>query len=175
MGYDVHLTKPELPGQDTPEFTEREWRAFQEKHAKIDYVYFADGRIICKSPSEAQLAELAKLAYARGWRLRGDDGEYYDDSGNVIQEQAPPPQGFFSRIKHAFAERRAERELAAEMAGVESAFKVGDRVRFIHRTGGVVIKVDKQGNSGLGEIRVRFPDGAEISGMFPDGGFEPEP
>src|SRR5688572_5281664 len=175
MGYDVRLTKPELPEQDAEQFTEREWRAFQNEHANIDYVYFADGSIICKNPSAAQLAELAKLAYAKGWRLRGDDGEYYDDSGNVIQEPAPPQQGFFSRIKHAFAERRAARELAAEMAGVEAAFRVGDRVKFLHRSGGVVIKVDKRGNSGMGEIRVRFPDGAEISGMFPDGGFDPEP
>lgn len=174
MGYDVHLMKPELPGQDAPEVTEREWRAFQDKHAGIDYVYFYGGRITCKNPSEAQLAELAKLAYVKGWRLRGDDGEYYDDSGNVIQEQAPPQPGFFSRIKSAFAERRAARELAADMAGVEAVFRVGDRVKSTHRSGGVVIRVDKQGNSGLGEIRVRFSDGAEISGMFPDGGFEPE-
>ena len=60
------------------------------------------------------------------------------------------------------------------MAGVESVFKVGDRMKFLHRTGGVVIAVNKQGSSGLGEIRVRFPDGAILSGMFPDGGFEPE-
>ena len=175
MGYDVRLTKPELPGQEPELFTEREWRAFQAKHADIDYVYFSAGHIVCKNPSEAQLAALAKLAYARGWRLRGDDGEYYDDSGNVIQEEAPAPQGFFSRVKHAFAERRAARELASEMAGVEPAFRVGDRVKFLHRSGGVVVKVNKQANSGLGEIRVRFPDGAELSGMFPDGGFEPEP
>lgn len=173
MGYDVHLVKPQIGGQDADEVSGREWRAFQKKHSGIDYVYHAEGKISCKNPSEEQLAELAKLAYANGWRLCGDDGEYYDDSGQVIAEQAAKP-GFFDRIKNVFAERRAARELAAEMAGVESVFKVGDRVKSIHRTGGIVIRVDRRGNSGLGEIRVRFPDGAEISGMFPDGGFERE-
>lgn len=47
-------------------------------------------------------------------------------------------------------------------------------MKSIHRTGGVVIKVDKAGNSGLGQIDVRFPDGVVISGIFPDGGFECE-
>ena len=147
-------------------------RCFPEGSA--DYVYYADGNITCKNPSEEQLATLAKIAYTHGWRLRGDDGECYDDNGQVIAEAAPKEDGFFGRIKNMFAERRAARQLAAEMAGVESVFTVGDRVRSIHRSGGVVIKVNKSGNAGLGEIAVRFPDGAVISGIFPDGGFEPE-
>ena len=173
MGYDVHLVKPELGGQEAEDISEREWQSFQKTHAAVDYAYHADGKITCKNPSEEQLATLAKIAFAQGWRLRGDDGEYYDDSGRVIAEVTPKP-GIFGAIKNIFAERRAARELAAEMAGVESVFKVGDRVKSIHRRGGVVIKVDKAGNSGLGQIDVRFPDGTVISGMFPDGGFERE-
>ncbi len=53
------------------------------------------------------------------------------------------------------------------MAGVECVFKVGDHVKLIHRTGGVVVKIDRAGNSGLGQIDVRFPDGAVTSGIFP--------
>jgi hypothetical protein len=174
MGYDVHLVKPEIGGQQPDEFSDREWRAFEQKHPDIDYVYYADGKITCKNPSEAQLATLAKIAFTRGWRLRGDDGEYYDDSGQVIAEVAAPQPGFFGRVRNIFAERRAARELAAEMAGVECAFRVGDHVKLIHRTGGVVVKIDKAGNSGLGQIDVRFPDGAVMSGIFPDGGFERE-
>ena len=109
-------------------------------------------QITCKNPSDEQLATLAKIAFAQGWRLRGDDGEYYDDNGRVIVE-VTPKQGIFAAIKNIFAERRAARELAAEMEGVESVFKVGDRVKSIHRSGGVVIKVDKAGNSGLGQDR----------------------
>jgi hypothetical protein len=173
MGYDVHLVKPEIGGQ-ADEFSDREWRAFQQRHPGIDYVYHADGKITCKNPSEAQLAELAKIAYTQGWRLRGDDGEYYDDSGQVIVEAAAPRPGFFGRVRNIFAERRAARELAADMASVECAFRVGDHVKLIHRTGGVVVKIDRAGNSGLGQIDVRFPDGAVVSGIFPDGGFERE-
>ena len=174
MGYDVHLVKPEIGGQQADEFSDREWRAFQQKHSSVDYVDHADGKITCKNPSEEQLATLAKIAYTQGWRLRGDDGEYYDDSGQVIVEAAAPQPGFFGRVRNIFAERRAARELAAEMAGVECVFRVGDHVKLIHRTGGVVVKIDKAGNSGLGQIDVRFPDGAVISGIFPDGGFERE-
>ena len=174
MGYDVHLMKPAIGDAEPEAISEREWHAFQHKHAELDYVYFDAGRISCKNPSEAQVAELAKLAYAKGWRLQGDDGEYYDDSGNVIPEPAAPKPGVFSRIKQVFAERRAAREMAAAMAGVECPFNVGDRVKSIFRTGGVVIKIDKQGNGGLGSILVRFPDGTVIGGIFPDGGFETE-
>ena len=173
MGYDVHLVKPEIGGRKADEVSEREWQSFRKKHAAVDYVYYSDGKISCKNPSEEQVAALAKIAYSQGWRLRGDDGEYYDDNGQVIAEEGPR-QGLFGRIKNIFAERRAARELAAEMEGVESVFKVGDRVKSIHRSGGVVINVDKAGNSGLGQIEVRFPDGAVISGIFPDGGFERE-
>lgn len=173
MGYDVHLVKPEIGGQAADEVSDREWRAFQSKHASVDYVYYVDGKITCKNPSDEQLATLAKIAFAQGWRLRGDDGEYYDDSGGVISEVTSKP-GFFGAIKNIFAERRAAREVAAGMEGVESVFKVGDRVKSIHRRGGIVIKVDKAGNSGLGQIDVRFPDGAVIGGIFPDGGFERE-
>jgi hypothetical protein len=173
MGYDIHLVKPEIDGREADEVSEREWQSFQKKHAAVDYVYYSGGKISCKNPSAEQVVALAKIAYSQGWRLRGDDGEYYDDSGQVIAEEAPR-QGLFGRIKNIFAERRAARDLAAEMESVESVFKVGDRVKSIHRSGGVVIKVDKAGNSGLGQIEVRFPDGAVISGIFPDGGFERE-
>jgi hypothetical protein len=174
MGYDVHLVKPEIGGQQGDEFSDREWRAFQQKHPGVDFVHYADRKITCKNPSEEQLATLAKIAYAQGWRLRGDDGEYYDNNGRLIAAVATPEPGFFGRVRHIFAERRAARELAAEMAKVECAFRVGDHVRLIHRTGGVVVRIDKAGNSGLGQIDVRFPDGAIMSGIFPDGGFERE-
>lgn len=174
MGYDVCLVKPERPGLGEEAITEAEWRAFQEQHAAVDYVYFSTGGITCKNPSEEQLLELAKLACERGWRLRGDDGEYYDERGQVIPEP-PRKRSVFKRIKDMFTPQYAAPDIAAYFVDVESVFKVGDRVKFLHRTGGVVIKVDKAGNSGLGEIRVKFPDGAILSGVFPDGGFEPEP
>jgi hypothetical protein len=173
MGYDVRFAKPQLPGQPEDVFDEDEWRAFQAKHPGMNHLYFDGGRIVCKNPSESQLVHLAKLAYEKGWRLRGDDGEYYDDNGQVIQEQQPS-RGWLSRVTDYFANARAARELEQEMHDVECVFKLGDRVRSTHRTGGVVTRIDKQANSGLGIIEVTFPDGAVIGGMFPDGGFEPE-
>ena len=171
MGYNVRFEKPLIAGQEADRFTPTEWQAFQSRHPQLDYTYFAGGSITCKNPSEEQLTQLAQIAHQQGWRLRGDDGEYYDECGNAITP-AVPEQGFFSKLKNAFANARAARQLEKDMRTVESAFKVGDRVKFLHRTDGVVIAINKQGNSGLGEIRVKFPDGAILSGMFPDGGFE---
>jgi hypothetical protein len=174
MGYDVHLTKPELPGADVTPITDREWQAFRARHPGVDYVYFDGAAISCKNPSEAQLVELAELAYANGWRLRGDDGEYYDDAGHVIQEAEAAPRGWMARAKDFFANARAARDLERDMRDVECIFKLGDRVKSTHRSGGVVTRIDKRANSGLGIIEVTFPDGAVIGGMFPDGGFERE-
>ena len=171
MGYNVRFEKAEIPGASQDQFNEREWQSFQAKYPTLDYAYFAGGSITCKNPSEDQLKDLARIAYRQGWRLRGDDGEYYDEHGNVIAE-TPAKQGFFSAVKSAFANARAARELERDMQGVECPFKVGDRVRNTHRRGGVVTRIDKRANSGLGIIEVTFPDGAVIGGMFPDGGFE---
>jgi hypothetical protein len=171
MGYNVRFEKPLIAGQEPDRFTPSEWQAFQSSHPHLDYAYFAGNSITCKNPSEHQLKELAKVAYQQGWRLRGDDGEYYDEDANAITPTAPQ-RGFFSMVKNAFADARAARQLEKDMRHVESSLSVGDKVKFLYRTGGVVIAVNKQGNSGLGEIRVRFPDGAILTGMFPDGGFE---
>ncbi len=58
MGYDVDLVKPAIGGKQADEFSDREWRTLQHKHPGVDYVYYADGIITCKNPSEAQLATL---------------------------------------------------------------------------------------------------------------------
>ncbi|HJU41221.1 MAG TPA: hypothetical protein VJ691_00345 [Vicinamibacterales bacterium] len=171
MGYDVQIVKPDEPFSDGERLSDDEWRGFQDEHADIDYVYFSNGRITCKNPSELQVATLAKLAFAKGWRLRGDDGEYYDEHGQAIQEPAPR-RGFFSRLKDAFTRRHSTKELNILATGVTPVFKVGDPVKFLDRRGGVVIEVDSSGFSGMGSIRARFPDGTILGGPFPDGGFE---
>ena len=171
MGYNVRFEKAAIPGTSQDQFNEREWQSFQAKYPTLDYAYFEGGSITCKNPSEDQLKDLAQIAYRHGWRLRGDDGEYYDERGNVIAA-APPKEGVFAAIRNALANARAARELQRDMQGVECPFKVGDRVKSMHRRGGMVTRIDKRGNSGLGIIEVTFPDGAVIGGMFPDGGFE---
>ena len=171
MGYDVRFEKPLIAGQQPDRFTPSEWQAFQSKHPQLGYVYFAGESITCKNPSEEQLKELAKIAYRDGWRLRGDDGEYYDEHGNAVAPKAPEP-GLFDMVKNASANARAARQIAKDKRGVECPFKLGDRVKFLDRRGGVVTRIDKRANSGLGIVQVTFPDGLVLGGMFPDGGFE---
>ena len=171
MGYNVRFEKPLIAGQEADRFTAGEWQAFQSRHPQLDSVYFAGGSITAKNPSEEQLKELAQIAYRQGWRLRGDDGEYYDENGNAIAPKAPEPS-LFGMVKTAFANARAARQIAKEMRGVECPFKLGDRVKFLDRRGGVVTRIDKRANSGLGIVEVTFPDGLVLGGMFPDGGFE---
>ena len=173
MGYNVRFEKPLIAGQEADRFTPSEWQAFQSKHPQLDYIYFAGGSITSKNPSEEQLKQLATIASQQGWRLRGDDGEYYDENAHAIVSKAPE-QSFFGMVKNAFANARAARQIAREMRDVDCPFTLGDRVKFLDRRGGVVTRIDKRANSGLGIVEVTFPDGLVMGGMFPDGGFEKE-
>ena len=84
----------------------------------------------------------------------------------------PKAQSCFGAVKNAFANAHAAPRLEKEMRDVECPFKVGDHVTSTHRRGGLVTRIDKHANAGLGVIEVTFPDGAVIGRMFPDGGFE---
>lgn len=65
---------------------------------------------------------------------------------------------------------------ARREAAPVNSFKIGDKVRFILRPEpGFVTAVDPEANHGLGSIRVRFPDGAELSFPFGSHGLEPAP
>ena len=165
MGYNVHLVKRAKGSEVDSRFSREEWDRLHASRSLPDWLYFEDGAITVKSPTREQVVELASLAHAHGWSVRGDDGETYGRDGAPIPEVSPRP-GFFDTALRPLRELLARRSIRRSMQGVVCPFQVGDPVRTTLRTGGVVIAVDAAANHGLGSIKVRFSDGTVIGGFF---------
>ncbi len=56
MGYDVHLVKPQIGGQQADEFSDREWLAFQQKHPVKPWGRWArEGiAVLCRTTKEGR-------------------------------------------------------------------------------------------------------------------------
>lgn len=176
MGYDVHLVKKGDWFDTEDKFTEEDWEVLQKEMPASDWLYFDNGSITVKSPTQEQVAELARIAKSHNWSVQGDDGERYDEGGLPIAEPPEPPArpGFIRALLNPIQEFRAKRAIQRSMKGTVCPFEVGDKVRTPFRAGGVVIEVDEKGNHGLGSIKVRFPDGTVLGGLFVNHGFEKE-
>jgi hypothetical protein len=164
LGYNIYLVRrsgPEPPDTFSPD----EWDRLRATGEVPDWVYFEDGAITVKSPTEEQVRAFARLAEANGWSVQGDDGEAYGVNGVAIPAPAEKP-GFLSAALRPLGDLLAGWKLRRSMRDVGRPFVVGDRVRTTFRTGGVVIDVDASANHGLGSIKVRFPDGAVLGGFF---------
>jgi hypothetical protein len=159
MGYDLHLLKPDGT------FTESEYEALRAADPELDALYFSDGQITLKNPSEQQVEAMVAAARGRGWAVEGDDGERYGEEGPARPE---PPW------RESWGEALARWLRSLRQPTPTCPFKVGDKVSMLYRTGGIVIEVDPRGNHGAGRITVRFPDGAEFGGMFEGHAFERE-
>ncbi len=180
MGYNLYLVKQGNWFDPGNGFAKAEYDAILETHPDSGWLYFDGESITVKNPSKEQIIELVGISREFGWSVQGDDGETYGNDGGPIPEEGdarerqgspapePPPHkpGIFCRIKAAAGEYLAGRRIRKSMEDISCPFKVGDRVRTAHRTGGVVIEVDPNGNSGLGSIKVRFPDGVVLGSAF---------
>ena len=175
MGYNLYLVKAGNWFDEENKFTPAEWSELRAKPRVPDWLYFDGNKITVKNPSEEQVIEFVGMAKAWGYTVQGDDGETYREDGSHIFPAPPPKAGFFHTLRHAIDERRAKKRIQKSMEGVTCPFQVGDRVRTTHRSGGVVIEVDPKGNQGLGSIRVRFPDGVVLGGMFMANDFYKDP
>ena len=164
MGYNLYLAKPD--GRPAPgEFSREEWDGLRATTEIPDWVYFEDGAITVKSPTDEQVRTFVRLAAVHGWTVRGDDGETYDADGAAMPAAAEKPSLLEAALR-PLREFLAGRKLRRSMRDVVCPFVVGDRVRTTFRTGGVVIDVDANAHQGLGSITVRFPDGAVVGGYF---------
>ena len=174
MGYNVYLVKTRNWFDERNRFTEADWSEIRAKHSVPDWLFLVGGKITVKNPSKNQIVQLVGIAKERGWTVQGDDGETYDEDGSPISAPAPPQPGFSDRFRFLIREYRAKKTIRKSMKGVQCPFKVGDKVRTLYRTGGVVTRVDPKGNHGMGYFEVRFPNGAILGGMFVAHGFEKE-
>lgn len=164
MGYNLYLVQSNGRAA-SDQFSREEWNRLRATPAIPDWVYFEDGAITVKSPTDEQVRAFVRLAAANGWMVQGDDGETYDVAGAA----APAPAekaGFLDAALKPLRAFLAGRKLRRSMRDVVCPFVVGDRVRTTFRTGGVVTGVDPNAHHGLGSITVRFPDGSVLGSYF---------
>jgi len=174
VGYDLYLVRTKDWFDEGNRFEEQEWNEIRTKYPVSDWLHFHNGLITAKYPDKDRIVVLVQIARAYSWKVQGDDGEEYGLDGTPIQIEVPPVQGeglmLFQKVKRVIADYRSRRSI--RKSSFVCPFKVGDRVRILHRRGGVVIGVDEKANHGLGSIKVKFPDGVVLRGPFIGHGFE---
>ncbi|MGW4895052.1 hypothetical protein ACWEQL_22690 [Kitasatospora sp. NPDC004240] len=108
MGYDVHITRREIWwDEEGPDISTLEWEAVVAGDPDLvmfspdggwggepqwiaelatgsqdpelgEAMYWREGRIVAKHPSDPLLAKMCQVARVLEARVQGDDGEYYD-------------------------------------------------------------------------------------------------
>ena len=174
MGYNLYFVKHGNWYEPGNKFLQEEWSRLKESGQLPDWVYFEDGAITVKSPTQEQVTTFARLAKTHGWFVQGDDGETYGEDGAPIRVPAAR-SGVLSTILGPLRRFLDKRKIQRSMKGVVCPFNIGDRVRTTLRTGGVVIAIDAKAHHGLGSIKVRFPDGSVLGGFFIGHDFRKEP
>ncbi|MBI2193573.1 MAG: hypothetical protein HYU36_16475 [Planctomycetes bacterium] len=168
MGYNLYLVKEGSWHDEASAFSTAEWTDLQQGHEVPDWLWYSDGRVGVKNPTQEQIRIFVRLAGSRGWLVRGEEGECYREDGTQEEKDAPTAQrhGLVGRLLGAIRTAGVKRRTSRSMQGSGCPFRVGDRVRTLFRSGGVVVSVDGGANRGLGSIRVEFPDGAQVSFPF---------
>jgi hypothetical protein len=173
MGYNLYVVKRGHWYEPGNRFGQEEQSRLKASGQLPDWVYFDDGVITVKSPTEEQVVTFVRFAKTHGWFVQGDDGEAYDEEGTPIPASATGP-GLVSTLLRPLRHFLAKKKIERSMKGVVCPFRVGDRVRTTFRTGGVVIDVDEKAHHGLGSIKARFPDGSVLGGFFVGHDFQKE-
>ena len=109
MGYDLHITRKEFWADDEGlKISHDEWDAYIAKDPEItpdpdnsatDYLYkkgsevwplwWSDGEVCTKNPDQQVIIKFVAVAESLGARAQGDDGEFYDQDGEMIPEETP--------------------------------------------------------------------------------------
>jgi hypothetical protein len=161
MGYDVHITRRKSwADADGPEISEEEWLAHIADDPDLASLYWNCGNIDAKNPDRPLVRRMVSAAAALGANVQGDDGEWYDATGNPLQ---PPQPSILARIASWITNQTSR---GAEPVNASTLpFKVGDRVRDSLGHFGNVTEIDVRANHGLGRVTVRYEDGRVLSSM----------
>jgi hypothetical protein len=187
MGYDLHITRKDNWSDEAgPVIDEAEWRRIIDEDGELSLdmdsqsqvsdgqwvfaawkgeqgvLWWRAGEIVSKNPDELLIAKMVQIAGRLGATVQGDDGEIYREDGSYVQPRSslpPPRHGVTTRIASWLQHRRTTRELQE----AAPQFRVGDRVRDSFGRPGTVVNVDRRASHGLGNVRVRFDDGRELS------------
>jgi hypothetical protein len=172
LGYNLYLVKVgEDWGDDQNHFSQAEWDAICANHDVKAWAYFDGVHVTVKNPTDDQVRTLVAVGRAHGWRVQGDDGEFYSDNGQPVRDDSlglPPAarERWLARFLYWLRSRFRSRSKSAVLPA-PCLFKVGDKVRTSFRSGGIVTELDPSRNGGLGSIEVTFPDGVVLGfGLF---------
>jgi hypothetical protein len=145
QGETIRLTSPLLT----------EWR--KRSSGSIVWLSYHEGNLALKNPDDECLAKLRQIASKLKARVQGDDGEFYDGTGETPQQT---DSSLRDRIAGWFRHLRSAKPL--EIQHEPLPFAVGDRVRDPWGNQHTVIGIDPKAEHGLGMIRTRRDDGTEI-------------
>ena len=129
---------------------------------------WSDGVIYSKSPCDALIDKMVRIAWILNADVRGEEGEYFD-GGNLPPRY--PTLSLKNRLKLWFDRFRPKTPL--EIVHDPLPFKVGDRVKDTWWNMHIVIHIDPKAEHGIGLIRTRRSDGVEISHHMINHGLTP--
>lgn len=147
------------------------WTAYSGHDTAGNMVWFdyRDGCIVVKNPDKEIRRKMYSIASVLGALVQGDEGELYDESGGEIRmtsearQKSHAQQSWWKRILGVFgaAHTSIAKTAATEVSAVP--FKPGQRVKDAWGNQGTVLDVDPTAEHGLGEIRVQYDDGREVT------------
>lgn len=183
MGYDLHITRRRHWSDGGADITTDEWLAYVRRDPELRLrpemgPYFADwsgpcerdepwldwskGQIYTKNPDAALINKMLAIACEFGAAVQGDDGEIYEKGTRAPRQ---PTLSFSQRVAGWFARQRHVKLVREPLK-----FSVGDKVRDVWGNEHTVIQIDPKAEHGMGLIRTRRADGAELNhAMFAHG------
>ena len=187
MGYDLHITRRKDWSGTGRDIRAEEWLAYVKADPELslspkDGPYFARwsgkskypgpwldwhrGTVYTKNPDEPLVDKMVAIAHELRAHVQGDDGEIYQ-SGH--EPPSHPRPSILDRLRKWVRARGPAPCIVERMP----PFKVGDRVLDIFGKETTVVQIDSKSNHGLGEVRVRYDDGREITFMVAASGLSP--
>jgi hypothetical protein len=139
---------------------------------------FRTSRIDVKNLDVEITRKMHRVAAALNAGVQGDDSEWYDATGNAIEDEADAPDSgnplpWWKRVVAVLTGGGAAPAEEAALEGDTPSFSPGDRVKDAWDNLATIVFVDATANGGLGEVRVQYDDGREQTVALVASGLEP--
>jgi hypothetical protein len=188
MGYDLHITRRKNWSDTGRDINVEEWLKYVEKDPELSlspedgpgfakwsgkskltdpWLDWSSGNVYTKNPDEPLIDKMTVIARVLGAQVQGDDGEIYH-SGYESPVHSKP--SVLDRLRNWLRTRRPTRPIKE----TELRFKIGDRVFDVFRKEATVVELDPKANHGLGNVKIRYDDGRELSFMLVASGLCPK-
>jgi hypothetical protein len=156
------------------------WTAYSGHGTDGNMAWFdyRDGCIVVKNPDEEIRRKMYSIASALGALVQGDEGELYDESGGETcvageaLQKSHPQLSWWKRILRVFGASHTSPAKTAAPDDSAVPFKPGQRVKDAWGNQATVLDVDPTAEHGLGQIRVQYDDGREVTVALMASGLE---